>query len=184
MKLIVGLGNPGIDYEKTRHNIGFMAIDRIVSSLNLSFDRSKFGGLYTSTNINGEKFLFLKPQEYINLSGNVIKRYCDFFNIDLNDVLIIHDDLDLDVGVMKLRSSGGSGGHNGLKNIELNFGSKNYKRIKIGISNDKRYDTKDYVLGRLSGEDFEKISLVLDKMPSLFNDFVNLSFNNLMNRYN
>jgi len=184
MKLIVGLGNPGKDYSNTRHNIGFMAIDRIVDSLSLNFDRFKFGGLYTSTNINGEKIIFLKPQEYINLSGNVIKKYMDFFNININDILIIHDDLDLDVGVMKLRTKGGSGGHNGLKNIELNLKSKDYCRIKIGISNNKMFDTKDYVLGKLVGEDKNKIDIVLDKMPILFKDFLEVSFENLMNKYN
>ena len=184
MRLVVGLGNPGRDYECTRHNIGFMAIDKIVFSLGLKFDRSKFGGVYASGVFNGTKVIFLKPQEYINLSGNVIKRYVDFFNIDLSDVLIIHDDLDLDVGVMKLKYKGSSGGHNGLKNIELNFGTKEYKRIKIGISNNKMYDTKDYVLGKLSGEEFRKINDVLDKMPVLFDDYLCLSFENLMNKYN
>lgn len=184
MKLIVGLGNPGKEYSNTRHNIGFMAIDRIVDSLNLNFDRSKFGGLYTSMNINGEKIIFLKPQEYINLSGNVIRKYMDFFDINVEDILIIHDDLDLDVGVMKLRTKGGSGGHNGLKNIEANLKSKDYRRIKIGISNNKMFDTKDYVLGKLVGDDKSKIDSILDKMPTLFKDFLNMTFENLMNKYN
>lgn len=184
MKLIVGLGNPGKEYSNTRHNIGFMAVDKIVESLGAKFDKSKFGGLYTSINITGEKIIFLKPSEYINLSGNVIKKYIDFFNISINDILIIHDDLDLDVGVMKLRCKGGSGGHNGLKNIEANLKSKDYRRIKIGISNNKMFDTKDYVLGKLTGEDKEKIDVVLDKMPMLFKDFLNMTFENLMNKYN
>lgn len=184
MKLIIGLGNPGKEYSCTRHNIGFMAIDKIVDSLSLNFDRSKFGGIYTSTNINGEKIIFLKPQEYINLSGNVIKKYMDFFDIDIQDILVIHDDLDLDVGVMKLRTKGGSGGHNGLKNIEANLKSKNYRRIKVGISNNKMFDTKDYVLGRLVGDDKNKIDSILDIIPNVFNDFLNMTFENLMNKYN
>lgn len=184
MKLIVGLGNPGNLYLNTRHNIGFMAVDKIVLSMGLEFDKFKFGGLYTSINIKGEKIIFLKPQEYINLSGNVIRKYVDFFDIDLKDVLIIHDDLDLDVGVMKLRTKGGSGGHNGLKNIEMNFKTKDYKRIKIGISNNKMYNTKDYVLGKFSIEDKKLIDNTLDKLPKLFNDYLDLSFENLMNKYN
>jgi len=184
MKLIVGLGNPGNLYSNTRHNIGFMAVDKIVLSMGLEFDKLKFGGLYTSINIKGEKIIFLKPQEYINLSGNVIRKYVDFFDIDLKDVLIIHDDLDLDVGVMKLRTKGGSGGHNGLKNIESNFKTKDYKRIKIGISNNKMYNTKDYVLGKFSIEDKKLIDNTLDKLPKLFNDYLDLSFENLMNKYN
>lgn len=184
LKLIVGLGNPGHEYEKTRHNIGFMAIDRIVNSLGISFDKNKFNGCYCDININCEKVIFLKPLEYMNLSGNVVGRFVNFFNINLSDILIIHDDLDMDLGRLKLRPRGSSGGHNGLKNIELNLGSQDYKRVKIGISNDKRFDTKDYVLGKFSSSDMEVLNPILDMMPGLFNDFLNISFDMLMNKYN
>lgn len=184
MKLVVGLGNPGREYDMTRHNIGFMAIDRIVSSLGLSFDRSKFGGSYCIGIIDGEKVMFLKPQEYMNLSGNVVGKFINFFDIDVCDVLIIHDDLDLPVGRIKLRARGSSGGHNGLKNIESNFGTQEYKRVKIGISNDKRFDTKDYVLGRFSSSDMDILNGILDMMPSLFHDYLVFSFDKLMSKYN
>ena len=184
MKLIVGLGNPGREYEKTRHNIGFMAIDSIVDSLGISFDRNKFNGSYCVTNVGGEKVMFLKPLEYMNLSGNVIGRFVKFFDIDVSDILIIHDDLDMDLGRIKFRSHGSSGGHNGLKNIEANLGTQEYKRLKVGISNDKRFDTKDYVLGKFSSSDMEVLNPVLDKMPSIFNDFLSISFTMLMNKYN
>ena len=184
MKLIVGLGNPGREYEKTRHNIGFMAIDRIVDSLGISFDKKKFNGSYCVSNVNGKKVMFLKPLEYMNLSGNVIGRFVKFFDIDVNDILIIHDDLDMDLGRIKLKSHGSSGGHNGLKNIEANLGTQEYKRLKIGISNDKRFDTKDYVLGKFSSSDMEVLNPILDKMPSVFNDFLSISFIMLMNKYN
>lgn len=184
MKLIVGLGNPGREYEKTRHNIGFMAIDRIVESLGIKFDKNKFNGSYCVSNVNGEKVMFLKPLEYMNLSGNVIGRFVKFFDIDVSDILIIHDDLDMDLGRIKLRPHGSSGGHNGLKNIEANLGTKEYKRVKIGISNDKRFDTKDYVLGKFSSSDMEVLNPVLDKMPLIFNDFLSMNFDLLMNKYN
>ena len=184
MKLIVGLGNPGREYECTRHNIGFMAIDKIVSSLGISFDRAKFGGVYCSCIVRGEKVIFLKPQEYMNLSGDVVGRYVNFFDISIDDILIIHDDLDLPVGKIKLRARGSSGGHNGLKNIEVNLGSQDYKRVKIGISNDKRFDTKDYVLGKFSSNDMYILNGIIDIMPNLFNDFMNFDFNKLMSRYN
>ena len=184
MKLIVGLGNPGKEYERTRHNIGFMAIDRIVGSLGISFDKKKFNGSYCVTNIGGEKVMFLKPLEYMNLSGNVIGRFVKFFDIDVSDILIIHDDLDIDLGRIKLRSHGSSGGHNGLKNIEANLGTQEYKRVKVGISNDKRYDTKDYVLGKFSSSEMDVLNPILDKMPMIFNDFMSLSFSLLMNKYN
>ena len=184
MKLIVGLGNPGNLYSNTRHNIGFMAVDKIVLSMGLEFDKLKFGGLYTSINIKGEKIIFLKPQEYINLSGVVIKKYIDYFKIEVNDIFVISDDLDLSVGRIKLKSSGSSGGHNGLKNIELHLGTKDYKRLKIGISNNKLIDTKDYVLSKINIEDMSIIEKVIELSPQIFVDFLNMSFSDLMTKYN
>ena len=119
MKLIVGLGNPGNEYKNTRHNIGFMVLDKIADKLNESFNKENFSGKYFMTNINGEKTIFLKPQKYMNLSGEVVRDFVNFFKIDINDILIICDDLDTQVGTYRLRYKGSSGGHNGLKNIEL-----------------------------------------------------------------
>lgn len=184
MKLIVGLGNVGQEYEKTRHNIGFMCIDEIVKSLDIDFNKTKFNGLYTEKVINGEKVLFLKPQNFINLSGDVIKKYMDFFKIDIEDIIIISDDLDMSLGKIKLKPQGSSGGHNGLKNIENNLKSNHYKRIKIGISNNKSMDTKDYVLGKFNKEEILVVNDVIKIMPQIFSDYMNLSFDKLMNKYN
>ena len=184
MKLIVGLGNPGKEYENTRHNIGFMTIDKFASKLGVSINKDKFNGLYCDTNIGGEKVILLKPQSYINLSGEVIRKYVDFFKINLEDILIIHDDLDLAVGTYKVKQQGSSGGHNGLKNIELHLGTQEYKRIKIGISNNKLMDTKDYVLGKLSKEETEEIEKVKDIVLNILDDYFKLDFNSLMNKYN
>lgn len=183
MKLIVGLGNPGKEYVKTRHNIGFMAIDKYIENKNLN-SKEKFGGIYYETNINGEKAILLKPQKYINLSGEVIIQFVKFFKINIDDVLIIHDDLDIPVGKTKLRMSGGSGGHNGLKNIELYFKTKNYKRIKVGISNNKNIDTKNYVLGKFNNDDNKIIEESLNKIVHIIDDLPKLTFENLMNKYN
>lgn len=184
MKLIVGLGNPGKEYEKTKHNMGFMAIDEYAHSKNLEISKSKFNGLYTEFLNQGEKIILLKPQMYINLSGDVIKRYIDFYKIDIDDLLIISDDLDLEIGKIKIKYKGGSGGHNGLKNIESNLKSQNYKRIKIGISNNKNIDTKDYVLGKFGTQDNKTIKDTIDKFPQIIDDYLNMSFDNLMNKYN
>ena len=184
MKLIVGLGNPGKEYENTRHNIGFMMIDYIIQELNITKSSEKMGGKYFEININGEKVIFLKPQQYINLSGDVIIRFMNFYKIEKEDIFIIHDDLDLEVGKFKLREKGGSGGHNGLKNIESHLKSKEYNRMKIGISNNKNIDTKDYVLGRLSKEEKEKLNEIIKSGPNIIKDYLNLSFTNLMNKYN
>ncbi len=184
MKLIVGLGNPGHEYENTRHNIGFRMIDQFASKLGVSITKSKFNGLYAETFVNDEKVVLLKPQSYINLSGEVIHKFVDFYKIAIDDILVIHDDLDLPIGIYKIKQKGSSGGHNGLKNIELHLGTQEYKRIKIGISNNKNMDTKDYVLGKLSKEEEIVIEEIEKKVLSILDDYFQVSFSELMSKYN
>lgn len=184
MKLIVGLGNPGREYEKTRHNIGFMCIDKVANYFNVDFNMNKFNGMYTQFNYNNEKVILLKPLKYMNLSGEVVRDFVNYFKINIDDILIICDDLDTLVGTFRLRYKGSSGGHNGLKNIELHLNSKEYKRIKIGISNNKNMDTKDYVLGKFSKEEMDLINPIIDKMPNIIEDYLNLSFDKVMSKYN
>ncbi len=183
MKLIVGLGNKGDEYNNTRHNVGFMAIDEYVNKHDLKLNKSKFAGLYCETIINGEKVILLKPQKYMNLSGEVIIKYINYFKIDINDILIIYDDMSLDIGTFKIRPKGGSGGHNGLKNIELNLKTNEYKRIKIGISKNN-IAMIDYVLGQFNNTELTKLKEVIKIIPNIIDDFVNLTFENLMNKYN
>lgn len=183
MKLIVGLGNPGKEYENTRHNIGFLALDEAARKFNVSFNKSKFSGEYCDFLLNGEKIIMLKPGKYMNLSGEVVSDYVNFFKIDINDILIICDDLDTNVGTYRLRYKGSSGGHNGLKNIENHLGTNEYKRMKVGISNNKMIDTKDYVLGKFTSEELEKINPILKNVPSIIEDFTKISFDKLMNKY-
>ena len=184
MKLIVGLGNPGREYNKTRHNIGFMCIDKLCECFNVSLDLNKFNGSYTQFNYNGEKIILLKPEKYMNLSGEVVRDFVNFFKININDILIICDDLDTKVGNFRLRYKGSSGGHNGLKNIELHLSTKDYKRIKIGISNNKNIDTKDYVLGKFTKEEIDLINPIIDKIPDIIEDYLKIPFDNVMNKYN
>ncbi|MBR4671732.1 MAG: aminoacyl-tRNA hydrolase [Bacilli bacterium] len=184
MKLIVGLGNPGKEYENTRHNTGYIFIDSFAKKLNITFDKEKFNGLYAETTINGEKILLVKPLSYMNLSGEVVGKFVNFFKIDINDILVISDDLDLEVGRIRLRSKGSSGGHNGLKNIALHLNTEDFKRLKIGISNNKLIDTKDYVLGKFSKEDKETIEKMKPTIDELLEDFLNLDFDRLMGKYN
>ncbi len=184
MKLIVGLGNPGREYENTRHNIGFRMIDQFASKLGVTINKSKFNGLYAEAVVNQEKVILLKPQSYINLSGEVIRKFVDFYKISIDDILIIHDDLDLPVGVYKIKQKGSSGGHNGLKNIELHLGTQDYKRIKIGISNNKNIDTKDYVLGKLSKEEETIFHKIEEMILVILDDYFQVSFSELMSKYN
>ncbi len=184
MKLIVGLGNPGKEYENTRHNIGFQTLDLFAEKLGVSISKSKFNGLYTEVSIFSEKVILLKPQSYINLSGEVIRKFMDFYQIPIENILIIHDDLDLPVGIYKIKQKGSSGGHNGLKNIELHLKTQEYKRIKIGISNNKEMDTKDYVLGKLSVSEQKQLREVQNTVLDILDDYFQLSFLELMSKYN
>ena len=184
MKLIVGLGNPGKEYENTRHNVGFDVIDKYLSKLNLEANKSKFDGLYIDTLIDDEKVIFLKPQKYMNLSGEVVKKYVDYFKINIEDILVVHDDLDQELGKIKLKENSSSGGHNGIKNIEQHLSTKDYKRLKIGISNDKTRDTKDYVLGHFNKEERKIIDESIDISVNIIDDFFKLNFDRLMGKYN
>ena len=184
MKLIVGLGNPGKDYQKTRHNIGFLLIDYVAKKYDLEFNKEKFGALYTETIINGEKVLFIKPLSFMNLSGTVVRKYFDFYKLDVKDILVFQDDLDMNFGRVKFVYNSSSGGHNGIKDIEKNLGSKEYARLKIGVSHDRTIDTKDYVLGNLSSEESKKLNEILPITTDILDDFMVVSFTNLMNKYN
>lgn len=185
MKLIIGLGNPGKDYTNTRHNVGFSFVDSYLDSKNIT-DKwiTKFDGLYLQTTIGKEKVLFLKPQTYMNLSGNSVRKVIDYFNIDIEDILIVSDDLDLNVGNFKLKQDGSSGGHNGLKSIESSIGTNNYKRLKIGISKNNDLDTKDYVLGNFSKAEKESLEKLFEFLYSVLDDYFVLRFGDLMSKYN
>lgn len=181
MKLIVGLGNPGKEYENTRHNMGYLFIDYYLNKKGINLEwKEKFNGLYLDTVIGGEKIIFMKPLTYMNLSGEAVRKYLDYFKIDVSDLLVVVDDLDLEVGNYKIKNNGSSGGHNGLKNIELHVGTQNYKRFRIGISN-TTYDVKDYVLGKISVKDYYD---VFDILSDVLDRFYNTSFDILMSKYN
>lgn len=184
MKLIIGLGNPGLEYEKTRHNIGFYYLDVIAKNLNILEFKEKFNGMYQKIKYQNEDIILLKPLSYMNLSGEIIKKYVDYYKIKLADILVICDDLDLEIAKIKLKEKGSSGGHNGLKNIILNLGSENFKRLKIGISKNKNIDTKEYVLAKFSQEEFLNYQNLESTIWNLFNDYLKLPFSDLMSKYN
>ena len=184
MKMIVGLGNPGKEYELTRHNTGFMVIDYYAKLNNISDFKEKFNGLYAKVYKDNEYFVLLKPLSYMNLSGTVIKKFASFYKIKPEDILIIHDDLDLPVGKIKIKYKGSSGGHNGIKNIIENLKTEEFPRFKIGISKSDNITYKDYVLGKFNSEDINKINKILEFSPSIIDDFISLNIEKLMSKYN
>lgn len=184
MKLIVGLGNPGNAYERTRHNVGFMAIDEIAKANSVDCNLTKKKGIYTIFEKNGEKIILLKPTTFMNLSGQAVREFARYYKIPIENILIISDDLDMEVGKIKLKYKGSSGGHNGLKDIEQNLKTQEYKRLKIGISNDKTKETKNYVLGKFSKQELEIILSTLQIIPNIIDDFCVQPFDSVMSHYN
>lgn len=164
MKLIVGLGNPGKKYEDTRHNIGFEAVKAIGEELGVGNYKEKFQGLIGEANYNGEKVLLLMPTTFMNLSGNSIIEVLNFYKISAEeDILIIYDDMDLDLGKMRIREKGSAGGHNGMKSSISHLGNK-FLRIKLGIGKAKdKEGTINHVLGNFSKEEKEDVQEIIKK---------------------
>ena len=182
--MIVGLGNPGKEYEFTRHNVGFMVIDYYAKEYHIDVFREKFHGLFAKVFHNGEYFILLKPLSYMNLSGTVIKRFASFYKIKPENILIIQDDMDLPIGKIKVKFKGSSGGHNGIKNIIDNLKTEIFPRLKIGISKDENINTMDYVIGKFSNDDLNIINKILTFTPDIINDFLDYDIEKVMSKYN
>ena len=180
MKLVVGLGNPGKEYYATRHNIGFIVLDKLLSDAKWS---SKFNGLYTEKMVNGEKIIFLKPQSFMNLSGGVVRKFVEYFDIKTDEILIIQDDLDLDIAKLRIKYDSSAGGHNGIKDIIRNLGTQKLLRLKIGISASLG-DTKDYVLSLFSKKDMDELDKNMQTYFDVISDFIIRDATYLMNKYN
>ena len=181
MKIIVGLGNPGKNYSDTRHNVGYLVLDNFLGDVKW---KSKFNAEYYEDNINGEKVLFVKPLTYMNLSGDAVVQFVKYYDIDLGDILVIQDDLDLEFGTYKIKTNSSDGGHNGIKSIINRLGSKDFARLKVGISNNKEIDTKDYVLGSFSKGDFDKFKNMQETFNKIIKCFVKDGIDRTMNIYN
>lgn len=185
MKLIVGLGNPGKEYDNTRHNVGFQIIDSLCEALNLQLTKKKFQGQYIKFKKNNEDIIILKPLTYMNLSGKSINMFCNYFKINIADVIIIYDDIDLDLNTICLRTKGSSGGHNGIKNIIEMFGTSVFNRIKIGIGKNKNYETSDWVLSKFNHDEKIILQKIIFKVIEIFNDyFVDFDFLRILQKYN
>lgn len=159
MYLIAGLGNPGHEYEKTRHNIGFRVLDAIAEEAGIDVGEKKNKGLCGKGMFAGEKVILVKPQTFMNASGECIREVADYYKIEPENIIIIFDDISLDPGKLRIRKKGSAGGHNGIKSIIANLSTQDFPRVKFGIGDKpKGYDLADYVLGRFSKEDEEVIS--------------------------
>lgn len=186
MKLIVGLGNPGAEYENTRHNTGFLTLDRLAENLSVNVGRKAFQSLIGRTTVNGETVILMKPQTYMNLSGNAVGQAVRYYHLDsARDLLVIYDDLDLPVGKIRLRESGSSGGHNGIKSIiaALPTGER-FCRIRIGTASASRRDVIDFVLSAPSGDEKLAWQQAQVRAAEAAEAFLSEPFQKVMSRYN
>ena len=184
MKLIVGLGNPGKKYEKTRHNMGFMAVDLFSDITKIDVDKEVFNGLLGRGKVFNQDVLLFKPTTFMNLSGTAVQQVVHFFKISLEDIIVIFDDLALPVGDIRLRESGSSGGQKGMQNIIDNLKSDKIKRIRIGIGKSTYADTADYVLGKPLKEEMPLIEDGISRAIEALKEALKSNFTKAMSKYN
>jgi len=181
MKLIVGLGNPDKDYSLTRHNVGFVVLDNYIGDIKW---QSKFESLYTQTTVGGEKILLIKPQTYMNNSGISVRKFIDYFNVEIEDILIIQDDLDIAIGKYKIKRDSSSGGHNGIKSIINHLNTDSFLRLKVGISHSENGNTVDHVLGKITKREMEELIVLQNTFNEIIESFINNGIEKTMNIYN
>lgn len=185
MKCIIGLGNPGKKYKETRHNIGFLVIDELVNRQQLSLSKSKFKCQYEMSNLQQEKVIFVQPQTFMNLSGEGVRPLLDYYNIDIEDIVVIYDDLDLPVGKIRLREKGGHGGHNGIRSLIDHLQVKAFKRLRVGIGRPEgSMSVVDYVLGRFSKEQEEDVAHSVQIAADACEKWLEHDFTDVMNTFN
>lgn len=185
MKVIIGLGNVGLQYENTRHNTGFMVVNNLAARKNIFFQHFKQDCLGSSFSLNDEKIFLIKPTTFMNESGIAVKKIVNYYNLNLEDIVVVHDDMDLSLGRIKLKTHGSSGGHNGIKSITEKLGTGEYKRIRVGIGHPKNRSTVNYVLGKFTDDEMDILNVAIENSLSVILNWINnTSFEKLMNKYN
>ena len=185
MYLIIGLGNPEEEYNNTRHNMGFNTINKIAKQYNVSINKNKFQGLYEIAIIEGQKVILIKPQTYMNLSGNCVKEFVDFYKIEKEEILIIYDDMDIEPGKIKIRKKGSSGRHNGMKSIIQMLGTEEFPRIRIGIGRPKHNgDEINYVIGAIPEDEMPKLEEGVEKAKEAVIEIIKNGVDSAMNKLN
>ena len=185
MKIIVGLGNPGKEYENTRHNIGFMALDKLAEIMNIDINKHKFNGLVGEGMHNGEKIMLIKPQTFMNLSGNCVQEAASFYKVDTEDIIVIYDDIDIEFGKIRVRPNGSPGTHNGMRNITERLQTQNFPRIRVGAGRPKEeQQLYEFVL---SGFDEEEMKIIQNSIKNAADAVIEILKSGLlkaMNQFN
>lgn len=184
--LIAGLGNPGLEYEKTRHNAGFMAADKIAEKHGTAFNKHKFKAVYGEFYLGKKRVFLMKPQTYMNASGAAVAEISKFYKIPTENIIIMFDDISLNVGKLRIRRNGTHGGHNGIKDIIELLGTNEIKRIKIGVGErpNREYDLKDWVLGKIPAEQQKELDTALLNAACAAEEIISRGIDSAMNKYN
>lgn len=185
MYLIVGLGNPEQEYSNTRHNMGFDTVNKLAKQYEIEINKKKFKGVYGTGNIEGEKVIILKPQTYMNLSGESIKEAIDFYKIEGKNIIIIYDDIDIKPGIIKVRKTGGPGTHNGMKSVIQNIQMKEFPRVRVGIGMpEHKNDLINYVIGKIPKEEIEILDKSTTKAKEAVIEIIKNGIDRAMNKFN
>ncbi|MCM3715791.1 aminoacyl-tRNA hydrolase [Halalkalibacter oceani] len=185
MKLIIGLGNPGSKYDGTRHNIGFDCVDRCAKEWGIELNQSKFKGVFGKGVVNGETVFLLKPLTYMNLSGESVRPLMDYYQIPIEDIVVIYDDLDLPTGKIRLRQKGSAGGHNGIKSLIAHLGTQEFNRIRVGIDRPRNGETiVNYVLGNYYPEERDAVGESVELVAKAVEAWTTKPFLEVMNQFN
>lgn len=185
MYLIVGLGNPGKEYENTRHNMGFKVLNKLSKKYNIPITKSKFNGKYGTGIIENEKVILLEPQTYMNLSGEAIRSMLDFYKVDYSNLLVIYDDIDVEPGKVKIRTKGGPGTHNGMKSVVKEIGTEEFPRIRVGIGQPIiKLAMIDYVIGYVPEEELTILEEGIEKAEKAIEEILKHGINYAMNKFN
>ena len=185
MYLIVGLGNPEEEYARTRHNMGFDTINKISEEHNIKVNKTKFNSLYGTGTIAGEKVILVKPQTYMNLSGEAVRDFMNFYKIPADKILVIYDDLDIEPGIIKIRKKGGPGTHNGMKSVVNEIKTENFPRIRVGIGNPEyKNDLLNYILTRIPDEEYKILEKSTQYAAEAVEEIIKNGIDSAMNKYN
>lgn len=185
MYIVIGLGNPGREYLKTPHNMGFMAVELLAEKYGAEFNKKGFKGIYGEKTIDGEKVMFLKPQTYMNLSGECVREAVSYFKVDLKNIIVVYDDIDIAIGATRVRANGSAGTHNGMRNIVKELGSTDFARVRIGTKPEVNIPLIDYVLSDIRKEEEPRYKESVNRAVSACDDFIHkVTIDDIMCKYN
>ena len=185
MYIVAGLGNPGAEYSRNLHNLGFMTIDRLAEKYGVKFEKSGFSAKYSIINVNGEKVMFIKPQTYMNLSGEAIRAAASYYKVPAENIIVAYDDVDIPIGSVRIRQNGSAGTHNGMRSIVAELGSTEFPRVRIGIKPDRPVALINYVLSNVRAEDAEAFEAAIETAADAMDEFIKgVPIDKIMCRHN